>query len=88
MFENSKINIKHSLFVAFLQRRYSNRPLVEFEIAAQEQMKITELRLHKLFSVGVDTATANTQFSTAGAMTKSEGNYFFKLAFTITYEHP
>lgn len=33
-----------------LKKRYSNRPFVEFEIAAQEQMKITELRLAKLFA--------------------------------------
>ncbi|XP_074325345.1 uric acid degradation bifunctional protein TTL isoform X2 [Apium graveolens] len=58
--------------LAELKRRYSNRPLVEFEIAAQEQMKITELRLRKLFSVAADTPTANTQFSTSGAMTKAE----------------
>ncbi|MED6183907.1 hypothetical protein PIB30_042379 [Stylosanthes scabra] len=36
--------------LAELKRRYTNRPIVEFEIAAQEQMKITELRLAKLFS--------------------------------------
>ncbi|XP_027335119.1 uric acid degradation bifunctional protein TTL isoform X2 [Abrus precatorius] len=36
--------------LAELKRRYNNRPIVEFEIAAQEQMKITELRLAKLFS--------------------------------------
>ncbi|KAL7593866.1 uric acid degradation bifunctional protein TTL isoform X1 [Lactuca sativa] len=36
--------------LAELKRRFSNRPIVEFEIAAQEQMKITELRLQKLFS--------------------------------------
>ncbi|KAI9092930.1 hypothetical protein K1719_027453 [Acacia pycnantha] len=36
--------------LAELKRRYSNRPLVEFEIAAQEQMKITELRYAKLLS--------------------------------------
>ncbi|CAN1299473.1 Uric acid degradation bifunctional protein TTL [Linum perenne] len=33
-----------------LKKRYENRPIVEFEIAAQEQMKVTELRLAKLFS--------------------------------------
>ncbi|XP_051124539.1 uric acid degradation bifunctional protein TTL isoform X2 [Andrographis paniculata] len=33
-----------------LKRRYQNRPIAEFEIAAQEQMKITELRLAKLLS--------------------------------------
>ncbi|KAJ7964109.1 Uric acid degradation bifunctional protein TTL [Quillaja saponaria] len=32
-----------------LKRRYKNRPIVEFEITAQEQMKITELRLGELF---------------------------------------
>ncbi|KAK1261821.1 Uric acid degradation bifunctional protein TTL [Acorus gramineus] len=33
-----------------LKVRYHNRPIVELEIAAQEQMKITELRLAKLFA--------------------------------------
>jgi hypothetical protein len=32
------------------QRRYANRPIVELEGAAQEELKITELRLAKLFS--------------------------------------
>ncbi|XP_047318336.1 uric acid degradation bifunctional protein TTL isoform X2 [Impatiens glandulifera] len=32
-----------------VKRRYTNRPIVEFEIAAMEQLKITELRLAKLF---------------------------------------
>ncbi|XP_031482024.1 uric acid degradation bifunctional protein TTL isoform X1 [Nymphaea colorata] len=32
-----------------LKRRYVNRPIVELEIAALEQLKITELRLAKLF---------------------------------------
>ncbi|XP_061999897.1 uric acid degradation bifunctional protein TTL isoform X1 [Rosa rugosa] len=36
--------------LAELKRRYPNRPIVEFEIAAEEEMKITELRLGKLFS--------------------------------------
>ncbi|KAI9181205.1 hypothetical protein LWI28_012496 [Acer negundo] len=36
--------------LAELKKRYPNRPIVEFEIAAQEQMKVTELRLEKLFS--------------------------------------
>ncbi|KAF6174384.1 hypothetical protein GIB67_034141 [Kingdonia uniflora] len=31
------------------KKRYPNKPIVEFEIAAQEQMKITELRLTKLY---------------------------------------
>ncbi|KAI9092948.1 hypothetical protein K1719_027471 [Acacia pycnantha] len=36
--------------LAELKRRYQNRPLVELENAAQEQIKITELRLARLFS--------------------------------------
>ncbi|XP_050385917.1 uric acid degradation bifunctional protein TTL isoform X3 [Argentina anserina] len=36
--------------LAELKKRYPNRPIVEFEIAAEEQMKITELRLGNLFS--------------------------------------
>lgn len=39
-----------------LKRRYENRPIIEFEIAAGEQMKITELRLGKLFAAEVDKA--------------------------------
>ncbi|KAH9602128.1 hypothetical protein KSS87_016585, partial [Heliosperma pusillum] len=41
-----------------LKRRYSNRPITEFEIAAQEQMKITQLRLAKLFSAQSSTTVA------------------------------
>ncbi|KAL1802465.1 hypothetical protein ACET3Z_031112 [Daucus carota] len=58
--------------LAELKRRYSNRPFVEFEIAAQEQMKITELRLNKLFSAAEKAPTTKTPFSTAGALTKAE----------------
>ncbi|CAM0873482.1 unnamed protein product [Alopecurus aequalis] len=36
--------------LAELKRRYTNRPIVELEGAAQEELKITELRLAKLFS--------------------------------------
>ncbi|KAG9452955.1 hypothetical protein H6P81_005859 [Aristolochia fimbriata] len=35
--------------LAELKKRYPNRPIVELEVAGQEQMKITELRLAKLF---------------------------------------
>nr|GMD29764.1 uric acid degradation bifunctional protein TTL isoform X1 [Ipomoea batatas] len=41
-----------------LKRRYENRPIIEFEIAAQEQMKITELRLAKLFLAKADSTIA------------------------------
>nr|ACR37269.1 unknown [Zea mays]ACR37343.1 unknown [Zea mays] len=37
--------------LAELKRRYTNRPIVELEAAAQEELKITELRLTKLFSL-------------------------------------
>ena len=33
------------IFSPPLQNRYPNRPIVKFEIAALEQMKVTELRL-------------------------------------------
>ncbi|CAL9752494.1 unnamed protein product, partial [Musa acuminata subsp. burmannicoides] len=36
--------------LAELKKRYLNRPIVELEIAAQEEMKITELRLARLFN--------------------------------------
>ncbi|XP_010453339.2 PREDICTED: uric acid degradation bifunctional protein TTL isoform X2 [Camelina sativa] len=40
----------HAEMLAALKERYENRPIVELEIAATEQMKITELRMAKLFS--------------------------------------
>ncbi|KAL6964889.1 hypothetical protein U1Q18_035942 [Sarracenia purpurea var. burkii] len=47
-----------------LKRRYQNKPLVEFEIAAGEQMKVTELRLAKLFSTKAEGAsTTNAQYA-------------------------
>lgn len=57
--------------LAELKTRYSNRPIVEFEIAAQEQMKITELRLVKLVSER-SSAAAATQHQPATAMSKAE----------------
>ncbi|KAF7042181.1 hypothetical protein CFC21_051847 [Triticum aestivum] len=36
--------------LAELKRRYANRPIVELEAAAEEELKISELRLTKLFS--------------------------------------
>ncbi|CAJ1948680.1 unnamed protein product [Sphenostylis stenocarpa] len=47
--------------LAELKRRYTNRPIVEFEIAAQEQMKITELRLAKLFSSREDISSKSAK---------------------------
>ncbi|KAJ8748340.1 hypothetical protein K2173_001759 [Erythroxylum novogranatense] len=43
--------------LAELKKRYANRPIVEFEIAAQEQMKVTELRIAKLFSTKTKAAS-------------------------------
>lgn len=48
--------------LAELKKRYSNRPIVEFEIAAQEQMKITELRLAKLFSTKQNTSSTRESY--------------------------
>ncbi|KAL2966142.1 hypothetical protein AAZX31_16G100300 [Glycine max] len=48
-----------------LQRRYTNRPIVEFEIATQEQMKITELRLAKLSSSRENISSTTDKYSTA-----------------------
>lgn len=57
-----------------MQRRYTNRPIVEFEIAAQEQMKITEIRLAKLFSSREDVSSKTGNYSTAK---KAEGTSIF-----------
>jgi len=63
-----------------VQRRYSNRPIVEFEIAAQEQMKITELRLAKLVSER-SSAAAAPQHQPATAMSKAEGTVIIRKCF-------
>ena len=65
-----------------LQRRYTNRPIVEFEIAAQEQMKITELRLAKLFSSRENISSTADKNSTAR---KAEGTSIFFLCFRFLY---
>lgn len=61
-----------------LQRRYPNRPVIEFETAAQEQMKITELRLAKLFSANSSTAAAIGDQPASVAM-KAHGNMFSEM---------
>jgi 5-hydroxyisourate hydrolase/2-oxo-4-hydroxy-4-carboxy-5-ureidoimidazoline decarboxylase len=45
-----------------IKKRFRNRPIVELEIAAGEQQKITELRLAKLFA---EKGSGNTQTVTA-----------------------
>ncbi|KAL5724346.1 hypothetical protein ACHQM5_007618 [Ranunculus cassubicifolius] len=57
--------------LAELKRRYSNRPIVEFEIAAQEQMKITEIRLTKLFALKSTIIPTITKDDTSNLATKA-----------------
>ncbi|GFP93897.1 uric acid degradation bifunctional protein ttl [Phtheirospermum japonicum] len=54
-----------------LKRRYQNRPVVEFELAAQEQMKITELRLSKLFPADLTDGPTTKTPQTTDAATKA-----------------
>ena len=63
-----------------LQRRYLNRPIVEFEIAAHEQMKVTELRLAKLFSTKVKDASISSE-NTETAAKKAGGTLVLELLF-------
>ncbi|CAH9096355.1 unnamed protein product [Cuscuta europaea] len=46
-----------------LKRRYEHRPIIELEIAAGEQMRITELRLAKLFQAELDGAIVSKAHS-------------------------
>ncbi|KAK9818222.1 hypothetical protein WJX72_009017 [[Myrmecia] bisecta] len=48
-----------------VQDRYSNSPYLELSLAAQEQMKITELRLHKLLTPSHQPATGSPDAQTA-----------------------
>jgi len=50
--------------LAELKRRYTNRPIVEIENAAQEELKITELRLAKLFSLEPTVPSHTTEHPT------------------------
>ncbi|XP_038995246.1 uric acid degradation bifunctional protein TTL-like isoform X2 [Hibiscus syriacus] len=50
-----------------LKNRYSNRPILELEIASQEQMKVTELRLRKLFSTKMKADSARSRYSSVVA---------------------
>lgn len=84
MFHLSKTSIDPSSFsrkcfrhsmskLCLLQKRYPNRPIVEFEIAAQEQMKITELRLAKLFSTKQNTSSTRESHPPPDFARKVEG---------------
>lgn len=61
-----------------MQKRYPNRPIVEFEIAAQEQMKVTELRLVKLFSSKIKSTSKGDQHATV-SVKKAEGSCIFAI---------
>ncbi|KAI0489004.1 hypothetical protein KFK09_028845 [Dendrobium nobile] len=56
--------------LAELKRRFVNRPIVELEAAAEEEMKIIELRLKKLFDSKLRTSSSQTAQVSAG---KHEG---------------
>jgi len=53
--------------LAELKNRYPNRPITEFEIAAQEQMKVTELCLAKLFSSKANVSLTADQYPAVAA---------------------
>nr|AKF43388.1 transthyretin-like S-allantoin synthase protein [Melianthus villosus] len=55
-----------------MKKRYPNRPIIEFEIAAKEQMKITELRLAKLFSTKAEAALTPDRYPMALAKKAEE----------------
>ena len=65
---------------AVLQRQYPNRPIVELEIAAQEETKITELRLAKLFSTQVKAASISSQNPKTTAK-KAGGTFVLEMFF-------
>ncbi|KAF7824274.1 uric acid degradation bifunctional protein TTL isoform X1 [Senna tora] len=59
--------------LAELKRRYPNRPLLEFENASQEQMKITELRLAKLFTTRATDSSPAVKFPSIASKKAEEG---------------
>ncbi|KAM7508907.1 hypothetical protein LguiA_019360 [Lonicera macranthoides] len=69
--------------LAELKRRYPNRPIVEFEFAAQEQMKITEMRLAKLFSTAT-TPSATGALRSEDFITKAEEDRMSKIGAHLT----
>ncbi|OVA01280.1 Transthyretin/hydroxyisourate hydrolase [Macleaya cordata] len=54
-----------------LKNRFPNRPIVEFEIAAREQMKITELRLAKLYAAKAEVTPASNSQNPVNLTTKA-----------------
>ncbi|KAL1217565.1 Uric acid degradation bifunctional protein TTL [Cardamine amara subsp. amara] len=61
----------HAEMLDALKGRYANRPIVELEIAAKEQMKITELRMTKLFSDKAK-VVSETDLSSSSIATKPQ----------------
>ncbi|XP_010483390.1 PREDICTED: uric acid degradation bifunctional protein TTL isoform X3 [Camelina sativa] len=61
----------HAEMLAALKERYENRPIVELEVAATEQMKITELRMAKLFSDKARVVSETTISTTPQAESKA-----------------
>lgn len=57
------------------QRRFQNRPIVEFDLAGKEQMKIAELRMAKLFPASaVSGSTTKAPSPSTDVVTKAGGS--------------
>ncbi|KAI3444875.1 hypothetical protein Pfo_001540 [Paulownia fortunei] len=56
--------------LAEMKKRYRNKPIVEFEVAAKEQLNIIELHLSKLFSINATAALPTKIQNTADVVTK------------------
>lgn len=59
--------------LAELKRRYANRPIVELEAAAHEELKITKLRLANFFSSEATAPHTSTEYPTSQS-DKAAGN--------------
>ncbi|XP_042014183.1 uric acid degradation bifunctional protein TTL-like isoform X1 [Salvia splendens] len=57
--------------LAEIKQRYHNRPIIEFELSAKEQMKITELRISKLFPANATVASITKTPHNADVVTKA-----------------
>ncbi|XP_042017802.1 uric acid degradation bifunctional protein TTL-like isoform X1 [Salvia splendens] len=57
--------------LAEIKKRYHNRPIIEFELSAKEQMKITELRISKLFPANATVASTTKTPHNADVATKA-----------------
>jgi 5-hydroxyisourate hydrolase/2-oxo-4-hydroxy-4-carboxy-5-ureidoimidazoline decarboxylase len=70
-----------------VQKRYTNRPIVELEIASQEQMKITEIRLAKLFT-SKKAISSTTDKNCTVAARNAEGTFKHFVICLIIFETP